>query len=126
MPVIADKSHTWLWSAHFHRVEPTRTPCTLQCALAVTVEATDRHQERPGWAGPGAPRTIRSTLFAWANRGLPGSSPVDSRAQTESYKEARAELETVRGRMVGIGPLSRPLSEDQRMPWSPTHSFPSS
>src|SRR6187431_1059735 len=39
----------------------TRTTCTLQRALPVTVDATDCDQARP--PSEGAPRTMRSTLL---------------------------------------------------------------
>jgi hypothetical protein len=39
----------------------TRTTWMLQCALAVTFEATERHQARARSDAPGAPRMMRST-----------------------------------------------------------------
>src|SRR6185369_13279394 len=45
----------------------TRTRCTLQSALAATVEATERHQATLVYAGGGAPSTMRSTWLRRAN-----------------------------------------------------------
>ena len=76
-----------------------RTTCTLQCALAVTLDAADRHHANAVSFGAGAPSTIRSTLLLLANSSSVTAGSALSAAAEIRWLRMRAEFPEVSVKM---------------------------